>query len=194
MKSKILATLLFILLFTGQLSAQAAIPSQIADRFSTLSGSIIMPIADEYLIDIDASASLQIGDILTLVTPGEKVLHPITREVLGTIDTPTGFLQVTRIQSGYSYARLLYADTAPQKGNLIRRFDHVPVRFVAAQGDATEFYRELKNFLPRLNWLQQNSADEPLLFFTLDGNTLSVTTASQQLLYSSPIKSAQPSQ
>ena len=194
MKSKTLTALLFILLFSGQLSTHAAIPSQMVNRFATLSGSIIIPIADEYLIDIDASAKLQIGDILTLVTPGEKVLHPITQEVLGTIDTPTGFLQVTRILSGYSYARLLYADTTPQKGNLIRRFDHVPSRFIAAQGDAAEFYRELKNLLPRLNWLQQNSAVEPLLFFTLDGGTLSVTTASQQLLYSSPIKSAQPSQ
>jgi hypothetical protein len=175
---------IFFLLIAWPLTAEAALPLQIDQHFAPLSGSIIMPVANEYLIDLDSSANLQIGDILTLVTPGEQVLHPITKEVLGTINSPVGFLQVTQIKSGYSYARLLYSDSIPQKGNQIRRFVHVPARFLAKQGNGEELYRELKNRLPQLKWLHQGSAEEPLLLFTLEDNTLSVTTSSGILLHS----------
>jgi hypothetical protein len=180
-------TAFLLLFFVLPFTAMAILPVAIEQRFALLSGAIIMPIADEYLIDLDASANLQIGDILTLVTPGEKVLHPITKELLGTIDSPVGFLRVTRIESGYCYARLLYSSSAPQKGSLLRRFDHAPSRFTDKQGSRVDFYQELKSSLPHLDWLLPDSNEKALLQFTLDGSLLSVTSPPDSLLFSGSI-------
>ncbi len=183
-----LAGTAFLLLFLVlPFTAVAILPVAIEQRFALLSGAIIMPIADEYLIDLDASANLQIGDILTLVAPGEKVLHPITKELLGTIDSPVGFLRVSRIESGYCYARLLYSSSAPQKGSLLRRFDHAPAHFIDKQGNHADLYQELKSRLPHLDWLLPESSEKPLLQFTLDDSTLSVTSPPDSLLFSGSI-------
>ena len=61
---------LFLLL---PFTAVAEIPKEMEADFSSASGYIIMPIGDEYLVDLDATAGLQEGDLLTLVMPGEKV-------------------------------------------------------------------------------------------------------------------------
>lgn len=156
----------------------AEISPQIEADFKVLNGYIIMPIGNEYLVDLDAAADLQIGDILTLVTPGEKVVHPITKEVLGSLDIAKGYLQVTRIKSGYSYATLLTSEVPAQKGDQVRRYEQVPTLFEDKQGDGTQLLQDLKTSLPQLNWLPANSALEPLLVFTLTNNALSVKSAS----------------
>ncbi len=67
---------------------------------------VVMPVNDEYIVDLDDRNNLNIGDILTVVAPGKRILHPETGKVIGSIDNVLGFLQVTRIYSGYSLSRL----------------------------------------------------------------------------------------
>ena len=81
--------------------AFAELPHQVELDFAVLSGTVVMAVNDEYLIDLDDRDNLHEGDILTLVKPGKKIFHPQTNEILGTVDIPVGFLQVTRIQSGF---------------------------------------------------------------------------------------------
>jgi hypothetical protein len=156
----------------------------IAQHFTPVAGSVIMPIGNEYLIDFDSSASLQPGDILTLIIPGDEVRHPITQEVLGNLDSPAGFLQVTRIKSGYSFAKLFFSATPPQAGNQLRRFSHVPTRFVDKQNDKTGIYDDLKKQLPKLNWLEARNREKALLFFVLEANEIMVRDTTEKLLYS----------
>jgi phenylacetate-coenzyme A ligase PaaK-like adenylate-forming protein len=84
--------------------------------FSPISGIIIMPVGDKYLVDLDASSSLKEGDILTLVMPGEKIIHPVTQKLIGTLDVVKGYLRVSQIKSGYSYATLITEGITPEKG------------------------------------------------------------------------------
>lgn len=172
-----------LLLLSAPLAAELALPVAIAEHLAPLSGTIILPVADEYLIDIDAAANLRSGDILTLIIPGESVRHPLTGEVLGTLDRPAGYLEITRIESGYAHARPLFADTVPQKGNRVRRFDRVPSRFIDKQDSGPELYPELKHRLPHLKWLSPGSSEEPLLIFVLQGRTLTVANAANRLLH-----------
>ena len=120
---KLISFLFF--LFCLSTPALAELPAQIKNDFAPVSGVIIMPIGEEYLVDLDASANLREGDILTLTAAGEKVVHPVTKEVLGTLDVVRGYLQVTQVKSGYSYAKILTTKTPPQKGDQVKRFEQV---------------------------------------------------------------------
>ena len=175
---------LFCLLFFLPLTVVAELPPQVVADFNTLGGYIIMPVGDEYLVDLDSSQNLREGDILTIVTPGQKVIHPISKEILGSLDTPIGFLQVTRIKSGYSYAKLIVADKPPEKGGQIRRYEQVPVLFVDKQGVGESLRDELKSGLTQLNWLDDDSSNQALLLFTLENNRLSVKNKSGAAIYS----------
>ncbi len=189
---KLLARLSLFFLLSFPLTTHAELPKQLEDDFATVEGYIIMPVGDEYLVDLDASANLQKGDILTLVIGGEKVVHPITKEVLGALDVPKGYLQVTRIKSGYSYAKLLMADAPPEKGAQVRRFEQVPALLVEEPGESSELGQELRANLSQLNWLASDSATEPLLKFVINKQNLSVKTSNDQLLHSYALVDGRP--
>ena len=174
-------SLSFLLLLCLPLNASAELPEQIKKDFAPISGVIIMPIGEEYLVDLDASANLHEGDILSLVSPGENVIHPVTKELLGTLDVVRGFLQVTQIKSGYSYAKTIMAQPPPQKGDQVKRFEQVPALFESAQPHEA-LAEELKIGLPQLNWLKQGDTGKPELIFAFSGNTLTVRNAAGMVL------------
>ncbi len=160
-----------IFLLTLSVTSASAQVDTIKSDFSTLEGVIIMPVSGEYLIDLDISTGIREGDILTLVKDGEKVIHPETKEILGTLDIPVGFLQVTRVKSGYSYARLIRSETTPAKGDHVKRFEQVPALI-----DATvpgQMVKELQANLPQFTWTDRR----PIVTFSF---------IDQQLVMSNP--------
>ncbi len=162
-----------ILICVSTTASFAEFPPQIKQDFAPLAGVIIMPIGDEYLIDLDVTSGIQQGDILTLISEGEKVIHPVTKEILGTLDVAQGFLQVTRVKSGYSYAKLLISQTPPHKGDQVKRFEQVPSRITDSVPE--QLRKELENGLPQLNWLGDTDTTQPILIFSMTGNTLVVS-------------------
>jgi hypothetical protein len=176
---KFFAQFLLVAFLLLPLPCLAQLPAQLTNDFATNSGYLIMPIGDEYLVDLDASTDLQEGDILTLIVPGEKVIHPVTKDVLGSLDVPKGYLQVTRIKSGYSYAKLLFSETTPDKGDQVRRFEQVPTTFNGDNSQASNnLYKQLKAGLPQLNWLDNSNTTQPILTFSFKGSALSVESSS----------------
>ena len=173
---KLMIKLTLLLLLALPLNVLAELPEQLKNDFSVINGIIIMPVGTEYLIDLDASSNLQTGDILTLVMPGEKIIHPVSQKLIGTLDIVKGYLQVTQIKSGYSYAKLLSTGITPEKGDQIKRFEQVPARFEASQSDS-KLAAELKEGLPQLHWLNPEGDETPLLIFALAGNSLTVKTS-----------------
>ncbi|WP_321394049.1 VCBS repeat-containing protein [uncultured Desulfuromusa sp.] len=169
----LIAKLSLLILLVFPFSSLAAIPVQLTTDFEPISGTIIMPIGEEYLVDLDASVNLQVGDILTLIMAGEKVIHPITKETLGTLDLAKGYLQVTQIKSGYSYVKLLSAEVSPKKGDRVKRFEQTPTRFESSQPSG-KLAEELKIALPHLNWLSDSDKTNPELIFFLADNSLKI--------------------
>jgi len=182
--------LCFTLLLPGL--AAAALPENFIADFKPLDGMIIMPTGDEYLIDLDGSSGLREGDILSLLAQGEPIIHPGSKEVLGRLDSVKGYLQVTRIKSGYSYVRVLHSEIPVEKGAKIKRFEQVPTRFVDQQGDSEPLRENLVEELPQLDWLGESALIEPLLIFTLSNNALVVTSSSGKLLHTYPLAGGRP--
>jgi hypothetical protein len=181
MKLIIKLTLLFSLCMPT--IALAKLPEQVQADFAVIDGFVVMPINDEYIVDLDARDSLDIGDILTLVSPGKTIFHPVTREVIGTAVDPVGFLQVTRILSGYSYAKVLTPGLEPVNGAPLKRFEQVPARFVDTTDTGDEVGSQVKTNLPQLQWLESGDSERALLIFTFKGKSLVVKNAQGDSLY-----------
>src|SRR5690606_69749 len=88
----------------------------------------------------------------TVVQPGEKIVHPVTKEVLGSLDEVKATLQVTRVKSGYSYARAIGKDPEVERGDAITRYEEIPALFWDYTGTGKDFFGELKSALPTLEW------------------------------------------
>jgi len=161
----------------------AELTEDVQADFAVVAGVVVMPINDEYIVDLDSRDNLNVGDVLTLVTPGEKIFHPVTREVIGSVDNVVGFLQVTRIYSGYSYAKVLTEGLQPDNGIQVKRFEQVPALFVNTTENGRELVRELKVNLPQFQWLADDEADRALLTFTLQGETLDVRDQQDNTLH-----------
>ena len=178
---RLLLTSLVLFLFSP--AAFGYLPPELKALFDPLSGTVVTAIGDEYLIDLDPGADLQVGDILTLVSPGQPVRHPITQEILGTIATPIGYLKITRIQSGYSFAKNLRTQSLPTPGMEVRRFEKIPARFISEDSERQDFFSELRQALPRVTWLDPQDPADPLLYFSLEGDTLMIMDGSRAPLY-----------
>ncbi len=183
MKRMLILIMFLTTLFSSVVSAQTV---DLKNDFTPLSGVIIMPIKDQYLIDLDASSGVEEGDIFTLVKEGEKVIHPVTKEILGTLEVPVGFLQITQIKSGYSYAKPLSATITPQKGDKLKRFEQVP-----ATVDATvpeKLRNQLQADLPQLEW----TTSKPLIIFSYLQNQLNITNADGTVIRNYPFINDSP--
>jgi len=166
--------ILLLILFCSPLNALAELPEDVAADFSVLSGIVVMPINDEYIVDLDDRNNLNIGDILTVVATGKKIIHPETGKVIGSIDNALGFLQVTRIYSGYSYAKVLSENLAPENGAPIKRFEQVPALFVDSTEEAKALARQVKADLPQFDWVDSAESDRALLTFSLEEKSLAI--------------------
>ncbi len=138
---------------------------------ASVSGYVVMPVNGQYLVDLDARNGLRVGDLLAVVKPGRKIVHPVSKKVLGTLDEVTAVLRVTRVKSGYSYAEPLDAAGAIDKGAVVRRFSDLSAAFL---GGTPAFYDRLRSALPDLEWQGRfaAAAEAPrvdLLFAVVDG-------------------------
>jgi hypothetical protein len=168
---------------------------KVKDDFKPVSGYLVMPVGDEFLVDLDAASGVRSGDLLSVVVPGEKIFHPVTKEVLGTLDQVKGFLQVTRVKSGYSYARVLSGAAELKAADVVKRYEQTPALFWDYSGEGEPFYNELAAALPHLDWWsydqaartrpetpQALSAGQVALLFIYDQHGLAVKNAGLESL------------
>jgi hypothetical protein len=151
---------IFLVFFLVLLSipTQAAVIDEVARDFKPISGYVIMEAGSEYLIDLDASKGVSAGDLFSVMQPGKKITHPVTGKVLGTLEEVKSILKVTRLQPGFSYARVLEKGEGIKRGDQIRRYENIPALFWDYTGKGESFYYDLRNILTSLKWQDYNTA------------------------------------
>jgi hypothetical protein len=154
------ASLVILVFIALAPAAPAAVLDNVARDFAPLSGYVVMPADGEFLIDLDAAGGIGVGDLFSVVHPGEKIVHPVSGNVLGTLDRVKGFLQVTGIRSGYSHARPLKVKEEIKRGDVIRRFEHIPAVFLDATGGGRPIFDRLRTALPGLEWRYESVAGD----------------------------------
>ena len=172
------ALLLLLLLPT---LALAQLPDQLRQDFAPVDGIVLMPMGDSYLVDLDANQNLRPGDILSVMSPGETIIHPETRDIVGRIDQVVGYLEVTRVMSGYSYADLLTEGLTLQSGDLVRRFERVPAYIDESVPESIQ--RRLRLGLDHLEWIDTPAEEAAIgLYFSMRDERLSVTDSGGALI------------
>lgn len=172
----------------------------VARDFRPMSGVVIMATGGEYLIDLDATKEVREGDLFTVVKPGERIVHPTTGQVLGSLDQVKGYLQVSRVRSGYSYARPIGKAEGVERGDQIQRFEQLDARFWDYAGGGEALFESLRQALPALQWLgygeaqasrpaspKSAPADTPALIFVHLQGLLEVRDGQMKLLRSYPL-------
>lgn len=131
----------------------AAVIDDIARDFDPISGVVVMLEGSEYIIDLDKTHGVSLGDIFSVITPGKKIVHPVTQKVLGTLEEVKGILKVTRIKTGFSFARTVGKSKDIKRGDPIRRYGNLSAIFWDYTGNGQSFFIQLQQTLPDLKWL-----------------------------------------
>ncbi len=150
MSRHLLLTILFLLAIAN--FASAAVIDDLRRDFAPLDGVVIMPSGNDYLLDLDASKGVRVGDLFAVIKPGEKVVHPVTGEVLGTLDQAKGLLRVTRLEKGFSFAEALPGAAGIGRGDAVRRYAKMSAALWDYTGQGETFLSALKSALPALDW------------------------------------------
>ncbi len=197
--SIVLNIIVFFMVFILPTLGSAGVIADATNYFKPANGILIAIQDDDYIVNLDASAGVMVGDLLSIVTPGEKLIDPASGAVLGNLDTVKGVLKITRIRSGFSHARAMGTISKAQKGDSVRRYQNLTAIFQDQQGTGSDLYNQLVSGLPSLEWqgyypvqmIQDPSSDDPneraQMTFVLTGNSLKVQDSTGQVIRSFPV-------
>ncbi len=149
---------LAFLLLPSFATAQTA--DMLNQDFKPITASLVMPLGSDWIIDQDATRGVKSGDLFSVVTRGKPVVHPVTKEVLGSIEAVRGILQVTNVKSGYSYAKVLSADGPLSPGDQLKRFYNLPANFWDYTDQGEALFVALQAALPDLEWQSYTLAQQ----------------------------------
>ncbi|MGZ8440936.1 MAG: hypothetical protein ACXW4G_08820 [Candidatus Deferrimicrobiaceae bacterium] len=168
-----------LLLAVSPRIASAGVAETVREDLRPISGYVVMQQEGDYLVDLDAGHGLRVGDLLSVVTKGKEVIHPLTKEVIGRLDEAKAVLQVTQMKSGFSVARPLPGAGNIATGDIVRRFSYLKTVFQGSSEQSRALYEELRKALPELEWQGLFSAGErsgteakPDLLFTREDGEL----------------------
>jgi hypothetical protein len=169
------------------LSVPAALSENIADDFKPIPGFVVQKAGDGWIIDLDQNSGIRPGDLFGVIGSGEKLVHPVTGQELGVLETRKGMLQVMRLMPGYAFTRVLEGADRINPGDAIRRFEKVPAQFWDYPGTGQLLAEQLVSLLPHLDWQSYEAAQaerpkkgEPpktrrnAVYFVFDGQQLNV--------------------
>ena len=185
MMRRLLKTLTLLLIgLSWTVTAWASLTEQLRLDFSPVDGYVVMATGTEYILDVDSSQGVSTGDLFSVVTTGEKIVHPVTGAVIGSLDTVSAVLQVTRIKTGYSYATLVRGDVVLEPGTAIHRFDGLDAAFVDQSNDNSDLLSQIKDAVPSLQWQGNSASTQADLVFQVDVASVQVRDGKGQLLRS----------
>lgn len=191
-----IATVALALAVLCPFSAFADFREVLARDLGVKTATLVAPAGSEWLIDLDAAAGVQTGDLFAVIAKGAPIIHPVSKEVIGTLDETRALMRVTQIKSGYSYAELLQGKAGDLKaGDTARRFVGLPALFWDYTGTGESVFTQLQQALPELSWQSYTAAQasrpeqpqpvagmDPSLVFVLSDNGLAVKDHSFQPL------------
>ena len=179
--------IIFAFLWPLPCVAEEAVLNRIAADFRNVGGYVVETSGNESIIDLDSSHGVVLGDIFCVFKPGRNLIHPVTGKVIGALEETKGFLKITRIKTGYSFARKITMDADIGPGDAVRRYENLPALFWDYSGKAKALGSRLETALPWLKWepydaaqrsrpesLTTPPAERPALYFVFNGNEMDV--------------------
>jgi len=146
----------YLLLLILPLKNASAIDfEQITQDFKPISGYIVKSIGNEFIIDTGYSKSCKVGDIFSVIEPGQKLVHPVSKKIIASIEKTKGIIKVINVKSNFAYTRPLYTKKKINRGDRIKRFHNIKAFFLdASDNEAVPVYIQLRNKLNNFKWIQ----------------------------------------
>ncbi len=153
-------TLALILILAPTVPVWAGFIQKISADMTVKSAYLVAAVEDMWLIDADAKAGVQVGDLFTVIHKGEPIIHPVTKETIGWRDEVSGVLRVTKVKSGYSYTEVVSGSGPFKFGTKVKRFANLPATFwdYTEQGEAV--FIDLQKTLTELDWVTYSAAQQ----------------------------------
>jgi hypothetical protein len=184
-----------VLLFA--LPAFAGFEEDVARDLAPKTATLISPapVGGEWLIDVDAVQGVQTGDLFAVILKGAPIVHPVTKQTIGNLETVKAVLRVTKVKNGYSYVAPVSPVEDLKAGETARRFSGLPAIFWDYTGKGESVLTTLQGALPDLHWQSYAAAQaskpeqaqpvaglEPGLVFVLTAQGLAVKDHAMQPL------------
>jgi hypothetical protein len=134
------------------LPAMAGFQEDVARDLGVKTATLVAPAGSEWLLDLDSASGVQAGDLFAVISKGSPVVHPVTKQVIGSIDETRALLRVTKVKTGYSYAAVVSAKGELKAGDEARRFTGLPALFWDYSGEGAGVFAQLQGALPELHW------------------------------------------
>lgn len=144
--------LVFLPLFRPQVHAKEL--EALYEDFSPLEALVISIEGDEVILDKGREDGVHPGDIFTVYRQGKKLIHPVTKKVVGYLKTPVAKVEVRHLEGNFSTASVLERKEEIKIGMPATRFSDVKALFleiVPGVGDQVLPY--LKTKLPDITFV-----------------------------------------
>ena len=148
-------SLVFFLAFTStQILAQSVSLNQIVRDLGEKTGTVIRSLdkGGNLLIDIGGQQAIEAGDIFTVSSASDTVIHPTTGEKIRVSPKAMTIVGVTQVEKDYSYATLI-SGPPPSAGDKIVRLGGVPAYFIDPAKEAGPLFIKLRERVPHIQWL-----------------------------------------
>lgn len=142
----------------GPRPSQAGVMENIAGDFQPISGYVVMAEGQEYIIDLGKSAGISLGDLLSVMAPGKKIVDPVTKKVLGRLEQTKAILKVVRLKTGYCFARSVSGHDGIRRGDRVRRFENLTASFWDYTDHGKSVFNRLQRMLPGFKWTGYDDA------------------------------------
>lgn len=195
---KLIALVLSVLCLSV-VQVQAAQYEKIKEDFKPLSGYIVMSTDEGYLVDLGRAQEVCVGDLFSVITKGQEIVHPVSNKVMGTLNEMKAIVKVTRVEQDYSFVTPVGGQKDLVRGEAVKRYSEMSAAFMDYTDSGETVYSQLVETLPSLKWDQYKNAHdmnkenagismgvESDLLFVLNHNILQVRNADAQLVKSYP--------
>ena len=160
----IIKLLLFIsfLFFPINQVIGATLSESLAKDFSPISGYILKSNKKACYIDLGTNKGGKSGDLYAVISPGEKLIHPKTNQVISIIDQVRGYIKITRVYPDYAIARLVHQNFPIKRGQKIRRFDCLRAVVREKSVLSSPYVSLFRQVIPNLEWLSVSDQNQSI--------------------------------
>lgn len=142
---------IFFILFKNLCIAQinSKIYEELKKDFSPISAYIIGKEDKTFIIDKGRVQGIKPKDIFMIYKTGKKIVHPITKKVLGYIKKPIGKLEIIRVDENFAIGKIISQSEKISVPALIKRFSELKILIIADdQTLGNKLFLILKDLLP----------------------------------------------